>query len=606
VFGLPGAPQFAAPTPDTFGTQLDDPRWNGNYRQDFTDASATEADVRMLRDGDALYLSFEARVDPDGAAPNVDGIYVGFSQDGNTAVMTKVTMPMMVTPPPFTNSNEINSSFWWKTTNGGTSPWHRQAVPQTWATGTNVHAWVGAGSPGTGTGSAWALNAKFSLTDIGAALGGGALTGPFLMWFEIAVQTTAAGTIPYDWPSGASLGFDTTSAGCSGSSPCASLPVSTFGTAYPASPSDCPTGIEINPMSIGVTPVSGGVPSTTVHYGTGHPANDFVALMTDTSGAAVAPNTVEGRFRIANWGSTVGVGGDWKDMVKDGSGNPVLGLNATTGSQVVLHCVNPPDTTAPQCFQLPPGAPADQCLLVELAQHGGSGATFVSSSARRNMDFVSASTFERSAEISIRGLAPLAGSPGSRDVYIYVRTLNMPAETKGNPPIVVPDPVPPVKRQEHPRAAAGQAPRYRLTTYDRYASVMPTYEVHVYHDTGRTRVEDGLTRKILEPQAPFGYFVEHSGDLSGWRTALTGEGFVLEELGPNFYHAKIPDNGSVKVHTKIDSCQRVLFGLVNRCGTGSRGCQCVVGDTDVTVSLGALSLVVFAFACRIRRRCPRA
>ena len=606
VFGLPGAPQFAAPTPDTFGGQLDDPRWNGNYRLDFTDASSSEAAVRMLRDGDALYVSFEARVDPDGAAANVDGIYVGFSQDGTTAVMTNVTM---TAGPPLTNSNAISAAKWWKTTNGGATSWHEQSVPQTWATGTNVHAWSGTGTgPGA---SAWALNAKFSLTDIGAALGGGPLTGPFRMWFEINVHTAAAGPIPYDWPSGSTLGMDTSGAPCTGSTPCAVLPVSTFGTAYPTLTTDSPTGIKIDPMSIGVLPLSsGGVPGTTVHYGAGHAANDFVAVMTDTSGAAIAANTVEGRFRIADWGSVIGVGGDWKDMVTDGSGHPVLGLNANTGSQVVLHCVNPPDTSAPECFQLPAGASTDQCLLVELAQHGGSGATFVSSSARRNMDFVNASTFERSAGISVRGLTPLAGSGGTRDTYIYVRTLNMPAETNGNPPVVVPDPVPPppAKGRESaaPQVNDGKPPRYRMTTYDRYASVMPTYEVHIYHDTGRTRFEAGAVRKVLEPQAAFGYFVQHTGDLSGWRTALTGEGFVLEELSPSFYRAKIPDHGSVKVHTKIDSCQRVMFGLINHCGTGCGGCQCTMGGTDVTAGVGALSLVAFALACRLRRRRPRA
>ena len=57
---------------------------------------------------------------------------------------------------------------------------------------------------------------------------------------------------------------------------------------------------------------------------------------------------------------------------------------------------------------------------------------FVHDSARRNMDFVNASTFERSAEIGLKGLAPLPGSPGTRDVYIYVRTLHLPAVTDGN------------------------------------------------------------------------------------------------------------------------------------------------------------------------------
>ena len=601
VFGLPGGPKFAeSPLPDPFASQLDDPRWNGAWREDFATASSTEASARILREGDSLFLSLEARVDPNGAAANADSVYLGFSKDGVTAVMVKVTM---TAGPPLTNSNQVQTSNSWKTTDGGATAWNTVFPPQTWATNAKIHAWSGAG---TATGSAWAINAKLSLTEIGAALGlPGALGGPYFMWYEVDVVTPSQ-TVPYGWPSGSTVAFN------GGGLPVFAVNSTTWGTVDGAT---CPTGISIDPMSIGTLPLSGaGIPSTTVHFGATHPANDFVAVMTDTGGGAISTNTVEGRFRIARWGSMIGVGGDWADMVTTGSpAVPVLGVNATTGSQVQLHCVNDPPFTAanPQCWQKPAGAPADQCLLVELAQHAGSGMKFVQYSARRNMDFVNASTFERSAEVSVRGLVPLAGSPGTRDVYLYVRTLNLPASVDKNPALEIPPPVPPVSRRpvdgvaRVPEAAKPQAsdqqPRYRQTTYDRVASVMPTYEVHVYHDSGRSRVEEGVERRILEPQAPFGYFVQHAGDLSGWRHALTGEGFVLEQIGPDYYHAKIPDNGAVLVHTKIDSCQRQFFGLINRCGGGC-DCRCSVGGGRET-SLSALALVAFfAIVCAGRRR----
>ena len=56
---------------------------------------------------------------------------------------------------------------------------------------------------------------------------------------------------------------------------------------------------------------------------------------------------------------------------------------------------------------------------------------------------------------------------------------------------------------------------------------------------------------------------------------------MLDEISPNFYHAKIPDNGSVRVHTTISSCQKHLFGLINKCGdstAGCGGCQCSLGE----------------------------
>ena len=144
-----------------------------------------------------------------------------------------------------------------------------------------------------------------------------------------------------------------------------------------------------------------------------------------------------------------------------------------------------------------------------------------------------------------------------------------------------------------------------MNTYERIASVTPTYEVHVYHDTGKTEIVGGQTRHVLEPQAPFGYFVEHAGDLSGWKHALVGEGFVLEEISPNFYHAKIPDNGSVRVHTTISSCQKHLFGLINNCGNspaGCGGCQCSLGNTGVPAAAPIFVVLAAAFVLRRRRR----
>jgi hypothetical protein len=144
-----------------------------------------------------------------------------------------------------------------------------------------------------------------------------------------------------------------------------------------------------------------------------------------------------------------------------------------------------------------------------------------------------------------------------------------------------------------------------MNSYERIASVTPTYEVHIYHDTGKTEIVDGQTRRVLEPQTPFGYFVEHAGDLSGWKHALVGEGFVLDEIGPDFYHAKIPDNGSVRVHTTIKSCQKHLFGLINTCGdspAGCGGCQCSLGNTAVPAAAPTFIVVAAAMVLGRRRR----
>jgi len=597
VYGLPGGPKFAeSPAPDTFASQLDDPRWNGSWREDFATGSSTEVGVRVLKEGNFLFLSLEAKADPNGAAINSDAIYLGFSRDGTTAEMVKVTM---TAAPPLTNAIQVSTINWWKTTDAGATPWPKQGGPLPWASTATIHDWSGTG---TGNGSAWAFNTKIDLAAVGSHLdGGGPLTTNFYMWFEINVQT-AAGPIPYDWPAGTTLGFTGTSAVLSAGS-------AWWANVYPTMASNCPTGISIDPMHIGVTPISGtGIPSTTVHYGTGHAPNDFVAVM-DNGGSSIANGSVKARFRLANWGSAIGVGGDWHDIIPSPGGG-VPGTRDNVANQITFHCVNPPDVSDTACYQLPPGAPPDQCLLVELSQANGSGVKFLHDSARRNMDFVNASSFQRSAEISVRGLPPLPESTGTRDAYIYVRTLNLPEKTDGNKPVVIPDPVPypgddgGAPGPDRPGVAAPQqpkpspkdqaTPRYRMNTYERVASVMPTYEVHVYHDTGRTRTEDGTTAKVLEPQAPFGYFVSHQGDLDGWKHALTGEGFTLEEISPNFYHAKIPDNGSIKVKTKIGTCERYVFGLFR--------CCCNIGRADGGAPHGALALFGLLAVAIARRR----
>ena len=611
VFGLPGGPRFTdSPLPDAFASQLDDPRWNGSWREDFADSTSTEAGARILNDGTSLFFSLQAIADPDGAQVGSDAVYLGFSKDGNTGVVVKVLMDAASPAAGFTNdATSISTASWWKTANGGATGWPKQGLPQTWASSSTIHVWTG---DGTANGAAWGFNAKLSLADLGTALGlGTPLNGPFFMWYQIDVETPTT-TVHYAWPAGTAVAFDTTTApSCTPANPCALLPVNTWGNVNPTAVANCPTGISIDPMSIGTQPVTAGVPSTTVHFGAGHPANNFVAELTNTD--ALNPptaNSVQGRFRIADWGSQIGVGGSWTDVATVGTTTTAAhGANAATPTEVLLSCINPPfNNTNDSCYQLPAGAPTDQCLLVELSQNNGSGMRFVHDSARRNMDFVNASTFERSAEISLKGLAPLPGSPGTRDVYIYVRTLHLPAVTDGNHQAPVPPPVPPLPVGKNREAAAAAAatnqgpPRYRQSTYERIASVTPTYEVHVYHDTGKTESVGGQTRHVLEPQAPFGYFVEHAGDLSGWKHALVGEGFVLDEISPNFYHAKIPDNGAVRVHTTISSCQKHFFGLINRCGdsaAGCGGCQCSLGDTGVPA---AAPLFIAAAAMLVGRR----
>ena len=390
VPGLSGGPRFAdSPLPDSFAAQLDDPRWTGAWREDFSDASSTEASARILNDGSNLFLSLQAVIDPDGAQVGSDAVYFGFSKDGTTGIFVKVVMDAAPPAGGFVNdATSISAASSWKTTNGGTSGWPKQG-PQTWTGPTTVHIWTGAG---TGNHASWAVNAKLSLATLGTALGlGGALSGPFYMWYQINIETPST-TAAYSWPAGSTVEFDSTTTDCTPANPCAILPiVGYWGIVNPPDVSNCPTGASIDATSIGATPVAAGVPGTTAYFGAGAPANSFVAELTNTDSLnPLTQNSVQARFRIADWTSAVGVGGSWTDLATTGTPvGPVDGSDGVRASEVVLACINPPfSPSSTNCYQPPLGAPASQGMLIELSQANHAGMRFVHDSAWMSMTFV--------------------------------------------------------------------------------------------------------------------------------------------------------------------------------------------------------------------------
>ena len=48
------------------------------------------------------------------------------------------------------------------------------------------------------------------------------------------------------------------------------------------------------------------------------------------------------------------------------------------------------------------------------------------------------------------------------------------------------------------------------------AAAWPTYDVHVYYDSGKTVTIAGKTSKALVPMFPFTYFHSHEGPLFGF------------------------------------------------------------------------------------------
>jgi hypothetical protein len=213
-----------------------------------------------------------------------------------------------------------------------------------------------------------------------------------------------------------------------------------------------------------------------------------------------------------------------------------------------------------------------QCMLVELF---GPNLRFQNSSVYRNMNFVSASRFEREADVSVAGLPAFPGLTGKRDVYLYVEARNMPSvqfrgpkepssrKDAAPPPVVVkppPQPEPPdpeqkkrnedVRRPGSPAAAElpmPPGPEDPGPILEQNAS----YVVHAYHDSGVRVTINGRSRPVLKPQTSFGYVVDHAGALAGWRHLLEG----AQQIGPNLYKISVPDGRSVSVRTVIEAVE---------------------------------------------------
>jgi hypothetical protein len=80
------------------------------------------------------------------------------------------------------------------------------------------------------------------------------------------------------------------------------------------------------------------------------------------------------------------------------------------------------------------------------------------------------------------------------------------------------------------------------------ASVIPTYIVHSYYDTGKTVTIKDVKHPIYQPLTSFGYFIQHTGLFFGWQPSMEGAASVR----PLTYKVTVPNDGAVKINTTIN------------------------------------------------------
>lgn len=522
VPGLPGPPRWSGA--EAWAT-IDDPRWRGAARQSFPNfiAATSDAGARALHLGNTLFLSLQVLVDPDGytgdgAGHNYDQVFIGF-RNPSTGASEVFQIDATALDAGLTHTT-LSQSHWRK--DDDATPAAQMIGPPAWASDPRLfvnQSVFGATIP-------WAVNLQVDLAAVQLALGTSSPTEAEV-WYAFAVGhalSPVVSQVLFTWPSGTA--FDPTTSPPTFAAPGQWAPL-VLGTADPA----C-TGVTIewNHIETNQTPVSKIATDA---------SNTFFARP-DWGTTPIGADQIQARFRIANWGSQVGEDGQWTTLA---GGEAVA--NKADGT-IDFTCLQGAD---PQCPTLSASQTTHQCILVELSAKGASGVTFKKDSAYRNMDFGTASLFTREAEINIAGAKPFPGGTAARDVYLYVKTLNMPAR-------VEPAPAAPQRNDVQLASAQRREPvSLDKNPYEALAEKHATYEVHVYHDTGRRGVVDGRQRRVLEAQVPFGYFITHDGPLEGWRAKLEGVGVTLTEIAPSYFHVSVPEGGSVRVKTIVEAIE---------------------------------------------------
>ncbi|HEY4011955.1 MAG TPA: hypothetical protein VGM06_01345 [Polyangiaceae bacterium] len=313
------------------------------------------------------------------------------------------------------------------------------------------------------------------------------------------------------------------------------------------------------------------------------PENYFYAAPTFNSSSATASipqGAITAAFHLADWGS-VSASAGWKLIgTATNSGvipagqtatiPPLTPLPPTAGSYTcslltwdasqAVPGSNPPTSWAQEITS--GTLDSHECMLVDLKSNA-SNIVFANDSVVRNMDFVIGSTFSRDATIDVRGLTPFSSQP--RDVYLALQIYNMSQETI-QPPIQYS-----VDMVEVLLRGKGQGRRVTSFLFDGTGaqmlqrarailgnrplppgvidSILPSWRLHCYHDTGRRISRGGKEVVVLGLSTAFGYFPVHVGSISAWNWRVDG----ATRIGEFLWVVPVPNHGSAKVKTTIQA-----------------------------------------------------
>jgi hypothetical protein len=571
VPGLTGSPLwYTAPTTgpdsgDAVRTDLNEPRWSASPVTDFGNdvgsSSTSNGGIRVIASSDFTELSVSLQSTAGLGTSSADGAYFGMwvppagGTGTGTGVVVKIPLVVASTDP-----TSISSALWTSFTYSGgttTTSWSATLGAPSWVQSGSVAAWTN--QPVTSGGADWAIQFKVSLTALGIAP-----TTSFNTFFGLHV-TNGTTNVDLVTPK-----YATTTPTLI---PNTIVPVDpTTWYAAPTVSAGCANGVYFNsPMQIGTTNSDSSLISTAAGA-----TNSFFATPVVPQGLLVPPNALQAKFQIANWGAQIAdPAAPWTTVMGSPVVNTAAGTATSTAAGTVsfgFSCPTNSTTTTSNgnatdvCGVPPPsGSLGDQCMLVSLsdAPLHPNGTPISTASVYRNMRFGTLSTQVFPANLDIRGLQAITGVAMARDVYVNVVTHNMPA--LGNLPMILDSALMNLLKSALLGLIAAVDPLAESLSLDAQMKVVwPTYEVHVFYDTGRLNTINGVTYHVLSPMNSFGYYLSHSGLFYGFTSAISGVGGTsLTPVGSsgNTFKVNIPNESFVQIQSGV-SADEIPLALV--------------------------------------------
>lgn len=469
----------------------------------------------------------------------------------------------------------------------GTPHWN---LPTSSPTSAGPGFWLADGTRVSKTGSRWELEMKIPRETNPVNAGNNSKiyfppTGEFKLYADILSTSTILGTVSQAaWPPTTTI---------SGPGPLEQLapPKSDWGTVSLNARTAC-TGLSLAWNDIGTTNPDQHLmriapppypPMCTDTAGPTGPNNTFFANVHNDG-----PNApgVSVTFKIANWG--IPSMSSWAPIGPAGvsDSNPTVPDNVPSGGKTFNM------NWAPTCAQSKAyhdSGHLHQCILVEMDSDDAS-VRFKNRGVTRNMDFVTASHFERKAEISAKGYGAPPDGRAKQQFLLSVDTRVQKYQKDGNYYIpqrpassgkesipTVPEPgTGSIGTNGHVLTASAEVPptaqipstseslipaRY----YPKGLSEAMIWKAYGYLKTGKKIIINGHGYENAKYVGSFGYVVGHSGPVKDWKADLRGGGLTPVQGAPgNQYQLQVPEDGVADVTTSVDAvppakCQ--CFGL---------------------------------------------